>query len=137
MVKASSQSEWDNCDFAIIFAGEAWAEWLQQCLNAAQQVQDLNDFLALKFLDYSVEFYVSAEDEVETILTEGQKWAFVELEDGEEDGFTIPENHLDCHQLALFKNGLGRYAAYGKHTGEEFYTERIPLSEIVCRYKSK
>ncbi len=137
LVKANCQSEWDNCDFAIIFGGEAWAEWLQQRLDATQKVQDYDDFLVLKFLDSRVGFYVSKEDEVGTLLSEGQEWAFVELEEGEEDGFTTPENCLDSPFLSLYKNGYGRYAAYGKYTGEEFYTEQLPFEEIVTYYKSK
>ena len=33
--------------------------------------------------------------------------------------------------LNLYKDGAGTYVAYGKHTGEEFYTESIPFAEIL------
>lgn len=135
LVKATCQSEWDNCDFAIIYGGKAWLKWLQARLDAAQKVQDFNDFRSLKFFDDSIGFYVSDDDEVDALLEEWQEWAFVELEDGEEDGFTIPESRLDCYSLSLFHNGLGQYVAYGKHTGEEYYTQRIPFGEIISKHQ--
>lgn len=135
LVKATCQSEWDNCDFAIIFCGESWIKWLQQRLNAAQADENFEDFQSLRFFDSSVEFYVSNEDEVDALLEDGEEWAFVELEDGEGDGFTIPESRLDCYSLSLYHNGLGRYSAYGKHTGEEYYTQRIPFGEIISKHQ--
>lgn len=137
LLKATCQSEWDNCNFAIITGGAEWAKWIQDRLNAAKAVQSIDNFLSLKFLDYSVGFYVSSEDEAEELLAaagDGKDWAFVELTEDEEDEFVTPENHLDYFALSIYNNGGGKYTAYGKHTGEEFYTETIPLGEIVALY---
>jgi hypothetical protein len=40
-------------------------------------------------------------------------------------------SRLDCYRLVIFKNGTAYYQAYGKHTGEEFYTEESDLN-IIC-----
>lgn len=86
-------------------------------------------FLSFKFLDYSVEFYQSTEEEAE-ILPEGKDWEFVTLEDGEENSFVKPENQLNPGLLILYKNGSGFYQTHGKYSGEEFYTNEIPFKVI-------
>jgi hypothetical protein len=136
LVTARCNSEWDSCDFAIISGGKSWARWLQTRLEAAQAVQNHDDFFCLKFFDTSVEFYISNEEMEENMFEEieGKSWAFVELENEEEETFSKPENRLDCYTISLFSNGFGKYIAYGKHTGEEFYTERIPFTEILRLY---
>lgn len=132
LVKASTNSEWDNCDFAIITCNDAWVKCINKRLDAAQVVENVEDFQSLRFFDYSVGFYVSEEENEVFSEVEEKRWVFVELEEGEEDTFTTPESRLDCHTLSLFQNGIGQYMAYGKHTGEEFYTERIPMQEIAA-----
>jgi hypothetical protein len=33
--------------------------------------------------------------------------------------------------LELYGHGCGRYQAYGKHSGETFFTRDLPLGEII------
>lgn len=135
LVRAHCQSEWDNCDYALISCGEVWREDMQKRLEAANQFNDYdNSLIAFKYSDYSAGFYVSSEEDIVKLLSEtgpDSEWAFVELEEKEEDSLTTPENRLDCHMLNLYKDGAGAYIAYGKHTGEEFYTESIPFVKIL------
>ena len=134
LVRAYCQSEWDNCDFAIIACGEGWREQIQKRLEAARQFNDDDDLISFRYSDCDAEFYVSTDEDIDGLLSEaehGGKWAFVELEEGEEDGFRTPESRLDCQMLNLRKDGTGTYVAYGKHTGEEYYTESIPFVKIL------
>lgn len=64
------------------------------------------------------------------MLTENE-WVFVELD--QEETFTVPENSLDCYRLILSANGIGQYRAYGKHTSEEFWTEKFSLTPILIQ----
>lgn len=136
LVSARCNSEWDSCDFAIISGGKTWAELLQTRLKTAFTFKDDSNFYCLKFFDISVQFYISHEEMEENILKEieNKSWAFIELENGEDEPFSIPENRLDCYTISLFSNGSGKYIAYGKHTGEEFYTESIPFDQILRLY---
>ncbi len=136
LVTAKTDSEWDNCNFAIISGGKAWAAWLQPRLEAAQTMQKMDDFCSLKFFDANVGFYISNDEEIEEILEELEEksWAFVELENGEEEQFSVPESSLDCHVLTLFLNGHGRYIAYGEHTNEDFSTAEISFADILSQY---
>lgn len=136
LVTANCNSEWDNCDFAIISGGKAWTEWLQARLEVTRKIQEYDDFCCLKFFDFNVKFYISNEGDQEEILEKikEKSWAFIELEDGEEEKFSVPENRLDCHTISLFTNCSGKYIAYGKHTGEEFYTDSIPFTDVLRLY---
>ncbi|HCO68752.1 MAG TPA: hypothetical protein DIT04_13485 [Dysgonomonas sp.] len=129
LVKANCQSEWDNCDFALITCDDYWKKEFKKKLEAIGSFHAPDSFLSFKFLDCSVEFYQSTEEETET-LPEGKDWEFVNLEDGEEDLFAKPENQLDSGLLILYKNGSGFYQTYGKYSGEEYYTYEIPFKVI-------
>lgn len=134
LVKATCQSEWDNCDFAVITCDNGWVEQMEKRLNTIALHSDDIDFASLHYYDGSVEFYVSKEDEVEKLLSETgteKQWTFIELEENEEDEFDTPENSLDCRMQVLHKGGIVRYKAHGKHTGEEFYTESFSVSEVI------
>lgn len=135
LVKAYTSSEWDCCDFAIITCDDKWLSCMQERLEAVRKVQEVTDFWALKFFDYSVDFFQSSEDNASELLSEmddNKMWAFVEFEDGEEDNLSRPENALDGYIMNLFNDFTCRYTALGKHTGEEFFTERIPTEEIAA-----
>jgi hypothetical protein len=127
LVRASSQSEWDSCDFALITCDDYWKKEFKKKLEAITPFNAPDSFMSFKFRDCSVEFYQSKE-EVE-ILPE-EEWCFVTLEEGEEESFDKPENHLDTGLLILYKDGTGFYQAYGKHTSEEFYTAELPFRKI-------
>lgn len=94
--------------------------------------EDYN-FCSLNFYDTSVDFYRTdseGQPDLETILQE-KDWAFVEMENGEQETFLVPENRLDTYRLRLYRNGTAIYSAYGKNTGEEFYTEEFSITEIL------
>lgn len=134
LVKATCQSEWDNCDFAVITCSSGWIEQIKKRLNAVALHSDDMNFASLHYYDGSAEFYVSKESAVEELLSEikpEKGWVFIELEKNEEDEFDIPENCLDCRMQVLYKDGIARYKAHGKHTGEEFCTECFQISEII------
>jgi hypothetical protein len=131
LVKANTNSEWDDCDFAIIDCGGDWAEKMKKRLTDVRGYKDDLDFLSSRYYDTAASFYVSDEDESDDILPEGRNWAFVDLEEGEENNFKEPENRLSGYSLVLFKSCWGIYKVNGKHTGEEFFTEELPLEEIL------
>lgn len=134
LVKAYCQSEWDNCDFAIIACYGGWKERMQKRIDVARLFDNDDDLFSFRYSDYNAGFYVSKDGQPEDLLSEienGAGWVFVELEQGEEDEFQTPESRLDCHMLNLYIDGTGAYTAYGKHTGEEYYTESLPFAEII------
>lgn len=135
LVKADTDSQWDLSDFAIIRLPENWKQKQFERLEAARTVA-VGDpsFLCLTFYDSSVDFYRESDKDGRPAVSELLKdrvWAFMEIGEGELDHLTPPESTLDCYRIAIYGNGDARYKAYGKHTGEEFWTSDLPLPEIL------
>lgn len=132
LARAYTNSDADSCDFAIITCRENWAEDIRKRLDATLSNNDIDEFYSSRYRDGSADFYVSNESTAD-VLPDGQDWAFVELDEGEQDQFEEPEGRLDCYYMALEKNGLGFYTASGKYSGDEFYTTDLPLKDIIER----
>jgi len=135
-IKAYTNSEWDYCDFAIIRITEQWRTVMRKRLNLLEPFKYDNSFYSHHYWDSPEGFYTNIVDEEDTditdlILKEDEEWAFVTLAENELNTFPVPENRLDTHQLVLTKFGSARFKAYGKHSGEEFYTEDFGIEEFV------
>lgn len=129
LVKANTNSEWDNCEFAIVHFSEEWIKEQANRLELVKPLQGNYHFSSMNFYDTAVDFYSTGEDEqpdIEKMLAD-KEWVFVELDNEEQETFPIPENRLSCYSLVLRASGT----AYGKHTSEEFWTEEIDLN-ILC-----
>ena len=134
LVKAYTNSEWDSCDFAIVQLSEEWKKEQAKRIAAVKPFVNDYNFQSLNYYDTAVDFYRTGEDDqpdLEKLLAE-KEWAFVELDENEQDNFTIPENPLDCYRLMVYKNGYAIYKAYGKHSGEEFWTEDFSLTQLIA-----
>ncbi len=133
LLKADTNSDFDTCHFAVIHCTKEWRERMQQRLNALQTVESEMGFVSLKFYDTSVDFYRIDENEQPDIqaLLGGKDWAFVELEENEQDTFLVPESRLDCYRLSLYQYGTAIYTAYGKHSGDEFFTTEFSVPDIL------
>lgn len=135
LLRAGTSSEWDNCDFAIIHITEDWKKEQKKRLKAVQPFADDYCFQSLNYYDTAVDFY-KADDEDNPNLDvwlADKPMAFVELSNEEWEVLSVPENRLDCYRLVIYRDGAAQYKAYGKHTGEEFYTEDFSLNQIIER----
>lgn len=132
LIKASTNSEWDCCEFAIIHLSEEWRKLQEKRIEAVKPFGDDYSFQSMRFYDGSVDFFQSEDEgpDVEELLADKQ-WVFVELDDGELDKLTPPESSLDCYMLVLYRNGNARYEAFGKHTSEEFGTNIFLLQQLT------
>lgn len=133
LVKADTNSDWDNCHFALIHCTKDWRERMEQRLNSLQSVESEYGFVSLNYYDTSVDFYRANEKtqtEIDQLLGE-KDWAFVELDENEQDTFLVPENRLDYYRLSLYQYGTAIYTAHGKHSGDEFYTSEFSIKTIL------
>lgn len=133
LIKARTNSEWDNCEFAIVHVTEDWRKEQAKRLEAVKPFAGDYCFQSLNYYDSAVDFYVTGENDHPDIaaLLAGKEWAFVELDDNEQETFTVPENRLDCYRLKVYGTGNAKYCAYGKHTDEEFWTEEFSLAQLI------
>lgn len=133
LIKAKTNSEWDNGDFAIIHITEEWKQTQQKRLEAVKIVENDYDLKWLNYADTNVEFFRFSKElypEVEDWLSERSR-IFIELETDDLKRLLQPENSLNCYQMQVYKNGNAIYNAFGKHTSEEFWTEEFSLWELT------
>jgi hypothetical protein len=133
LLQAFTGSEWDECQFAIVRITEEWKKQQAKRLEAVQPfAKDIN-FLSLNYHDTAVNFYKTNGEEQPNLeqLLPKEGWAFVELDEGEQESFAAPEQRLDCYTLVVLKGGNAYYKAFGKNTDEEFWTEQFPLKQLI------
>lgn len=133
LIKASTDSEWDCCDFALIYLSEEWKKLQAERLEAVKPFTDNYSFSSINFYDSSVNFFQTGDGEepdIEELLGD-KDWTFIELDDDETDRLTSPENRLECYKLVIYRDGNARYEAYGKYTNEEFWTNEFSLRQLI------
>lgn len=133
LVKASTNSEWDSCDFAILTLSEDWRKTQFARLETIEPFTNDLSFVSMHFFDGTADFYRFGSDELPDIeeLLKNNEWAFVELTQEEQKGLTPPNSCLTCYKMILYQNGTFQYTAYDKHTGEEFWTPDLRLREFL------
>ena len=133
LIKAMTNSEWDDCDFAIIHITDDWKQTQKKRLEAVKPLENDYDLKWLNYTDTNIEFFKFSEEHYPEI----QKWLsersriFIELETDDLKRLLQPENSLNCYQMQVYKNGNTIYNAFGKHTIEEFWTEEFSLWELT------
>lgn len=133
LVKAISNSEWDSCGFALIHTNSEWKSIQRKRLEINQNLFDDSNLLSLNYNDNKVDFYKFSDvlyPEIEKSLVNVNS-AFVELNNEEINQFVLPENRLNGYQLKILKNGYAIYCAFGKYTGEEFWTVEFSIKNIL------
>ena len=133
LIKAMTNSEWDDCNFAIININNDWKQSQKKRLEVVKVVENDYDLKWLNYADTNVEFFKFSEEdypEIEELLSEKSQ-IFIELETNDLKKLLQPENSLNCYQMQVFKNGNAIYNAFGKHTSEEFWTEEFSLYQLT------
>ncbi|MGV4438738.1 hypothetical protein ACQ1PL_04470 [Ornithobacterium rhinotracheale] len=138
LVRAYTGSEWDSCDFAIITISQGWKEQQAQRLKVLDNIENDDCFLSVNYRDTFVDFYKTTQlklseeptPNLESLLGDAD-WTFVELEQEEQEQFSVPQSTLNCYKISFERLGFFSYKANGKHTSEEFWTAEIDLKEIL------
>ncbi|MFV0390340.1 MAG: hypothetical protein ACK5KP_00375 [Paludibacteraceae bacterium] len=137
LVKAYTNSDWDECQFALIHCTTEWRERMKQRLQSVQPFAEDYNFCSLNYYDTAVDFYRTDENEQPDIhaLLDEKDWTFVELDEDEQDKLSLPESTLDTYRLRLYRGGTAIYTAYGKHSGEEFCTAEFSVLDILNHHQ--
>jgi len=133
LTEAHTNSEWDNCAFALIHITDEWKERAKQRLEAVKPFKGDYYFQSVNYRDGAVDFYQIGEDEQPDIasLLDGKEWAFVETDEAELKNLSVPENRLNCYTLVVLCSGVAYYTASGKYSNEEFWTDDFSLQQII------
>ena len=135
LLRAKTNSEWDCCEFALIHLTPEWVEEIYKRLRLIEPFKNDLYFCSHTYWDVPVGFYNNNADLDEsftdTLLKQEEDWAFVLLESDEPDDLSIPISPLDTHQFIISKDGTGKYKAYGKQSGEAYWTEEFNVVDLL------
>lgn len=131
LIRANTDSKWDNCEFAIISLSEPWRKQQKERLELVKILKKDLYFSSMNFYEESVEFYACAIDDNITELLQNKEWSFVELDNKQRETFALPENSLNCYRITLQANGTAYYTTYGKYTDEKFWTADFLLTSLI------
>lgn len=128
-----TDSEWDNCNFAVIHITEDWKQTQKARLKVTKLLKNDNDLKWLNYADTNIEFIRFSSEQcphIEHCLSENSRF-YIDLESDNLRNLFQPDNNLNCYQMQVYKNGNAIYNAFGTHTGEEFWTEQFSLETLI------
>lgn len=139
IIRASTNSDWDVCDFALIHVTDEWRSSLSKRLKAIEPFKVDDTFYNHTYWECPEGFYQLPDDEnaasaIEDILDCQREWNFVELNEDEIRNFLKPANQLDIFELIITGDGYARFVAQGKHTEEQFWTEKFEVSAMIKKH---
>ncbi|WP_316788849.1 hypothetical protein [Pedobacter frigoris] len=134
LIKANTTSVWDEITFAIIHTSEDWKALMAERLADISQFKSDGSFYAHIYWDAQLDYFTGAKlsNLFDKILRRHEDYIFIRLEPEEEYSLARQVNKLDAHQLFITKNGIAHYKAYGKNTGEEYWTEEFNLYRLIA-----
>ena len=138
LLQAATNSEWDSCEYAILHLTKNWRKNMAHRRALFTPLKQEVGFAYAAFYDFHIDFFIGS-DQQDTLemLADGTSWTFIETTEEEIHALPTPDNSLDDHSMRLFADGMARFIAYGKHTGEEFFTGSINIDKLMNRYPSK
>ncbi|GAA5089315.1 hypothetical protein GCM10023210_13980 [Chryseobacterium ginsengisoli] len=133
IINAKTNSEWDDCDFAIIQVNQNWKSLLQDRMNIMLSFEKDYSLFSMDYADNSAEFYKDDNEIMPDSATfrDEKQWSFLSISQTELDALSSPENSLTSHELIVKAGGYAVYRSYGKHTGEEFWTAEFSIDEVI------
>jgi len=134
MVKAFTGSEWDSVDFMLLdISSKTFNNYLREMIDKAEAFKDDMSFYCLSHWSDNADWYIFSYEEdgyVETPKLE-DGWSYVDLTVDELNKLKRPEQWMRGGLIKTFSNGDIQFTTNGKHTDEEFWSERIPMEQIL------
>lgn len=137
LVTAQVQSEWDFCTHCLIEIGpntiENWKKFDE--IATELRTEHTGTFHCLTIWEYSDFVNMVDDKDVEIIPRDSHSYIDFIAEMGEDTMEDFIHNNkgeqkVDCHQIKFYGNGIIKFIAYGKHTGEEFYSDDVNINTL-------
>ena len=129
LIKAMTNSEWDDCNFAIINIHKDWKQNQKKRLEAVKVVENDYDLKWLNYADTNVEFFKFSDEkypEVKEWLSEKNQ-VFIELEKKDFKNYSFSNCFLYSSKLAntLSSNSGSLISLYCFKTSYKIWATRI------------
>jgi len=125
VIKAFTDSEYDYCDYALIKYSENFIEEIVKYLKNIPN----ESFIKASFRTPICDFYCF-DNEIITEQNIIEKPYIIELSEEELNKLNVPESILELYRYHVYKEGSIYFSAYGKYTGEEFFTKEFNIQDV-------
>lgn len=140
VVPARLASEWDTCDYCLITYDDKtldkWKAYSKAIDDLKENVQYPTEIHRLSIWEGGIDFFnLSDSDDDQEVVKHldqqnGFPFAYVTLSEGEEEELLKPEQRVDCLQVNFYLGRSISFIGFGKHTGEEFWTNDIEIDKL-------
>lgn len=125
LLDAGTNSEWDDCSFALVEMDDSYEQWLRSRIKLAKELKEKESINEFVVYGEVVQFFSDKEDLPEELRSQifsgvGGN-STVKIEEDLVKKFSRPEQYIRCGEIKFSEYGFV-FRADGKHTGEEFYT---------------
>lgn len=137
-VCAQTNSDWDSCTFAIITISPEWRKEQTDRIHFFKALEGSDSFHEAQFFNTEIEFF-DADYELSEIVKGFDKkldWCFLQVTQDELDHLHTPESTIGTCCICIDAFGNGKYKAWAKHSGEEFFTDQFSITEILKGYEN-
>ena len=137
IVKAFTDSDWDYCDYALIrLDGSNTIGKIQEQQKAISNLMNdsrgiMNSFCKMCFYTHIVDFYCFDEEIITEEETNLEKPYIIDLSEEQLQKLLTPEARLELHKYELYSYNSLRFTAYGKYSGDEFYTDDFDIVSLI------
>lgn len=136
IVKAFTDSDWDTCDYALIkIDGNTIGRIQEQQKAIGNLMKDsrgiMNSFCKMCFYTSIVDFYCFDEEVITEDETNLEKPYIIDLSEEQLQKLIVPEARLELYKYELYSYNSLRFTAYGKYSGDEFYTDDFDMVSLI------
>lgn len=130
-----TNSEWDNVDFCLIELNNELISIIKGASEDAVKLKEKYPSFDHIELDSDIaEWFIDASDDTndnDKLMALVEEKEFVII-DEEIETATMHRPEQDIRYGSIRLDGeVVKFVAYGKHTNEEFFTESIPIKDII------
>jgi hypothetical protein len=137
-VRAQTNSDWDNCSFAIISVSSEWRKEQAKRIHFFKALENCNTFNAAQFFNAEIQFF-DADYEVSEIVEgfdQQLDWCFLQATQDEIAHLHTPQSTLATSCICIDAFGNGTYKAWAGYSGEEFFTNQFSIEQILKAYEN-
>lgn len=136
IVKAFTDSDWDYCNYALIkIDGNTIGKIQEQQKAVSNLMKDsrgiMNSFCKMCFYTTIADFYCFDEEVITEEETNLEKPYIIDLSEEQLQKLLAPEARLELYKYELYSYNSLRFTAYGKYSGDEFYTDDFDIVSLI------
>lgn len=128
LLSAQTNSEWDNCEFALVELTKEREDYYKSMIALATELNEKHGIDVLEIYCDEASFFADMEDIPNKPNPIGYdssvSGVIIDIDDSDVESMETPDQDIRCGSMRFSKYGV-KFKGYGKHTGEEFYTDNF------------